>query len=369
MFGVRGVGKSTWARNILGEAQHFNLLDESLFQDLTANPSLFPEMVEATGAQTWIVIDEVQRIPALLNEVHRLIEERGFRFALLGSSARKLKTTGTNLLAGRALRKAMYPLVPEEQGSDFSLDSALRYGCIPLVCTAANPREVLESYVQLYLREEVRAEALVRNLPGFLRFLPIAALMHAQLLNVSNIAREAGVARTTINGYLDILDDTLLTYRLSAFEARLRVRERKHPKLFWVDPGLVRAAKRQFGPLADEERGPLFEGWVLGLLRVYGEERFLFEDIHYWSPTESKTEIDFLLRRGDRYIAIETKATSRYHTALLAGLKSISGLPGLVRRILVFNGRRSFLTSQGIEVWPVKRLLDALQTDSLWPDS
>ena len=367
LFGVRGVGKSSWARTALPQALRLDLLDEALFHDLLAEPSLFRELLSTVAPDEWVVIDEVQRIPSLLNEVHRLIEERSLRFALLGSSARKLKTAGTNLLAGRASRKAMYPLVPRELGADFKLDDVLRYGSIPLVWTAEDRREVLESYTQLYLREEIRAEAVVRNLPGFVRFLPVAALLHGQTLNVTGIARDAGVARTTVSGYLDVLEDTLLTWRLPAYEAKLRVRERRRPKLYWVDPGLVRAVKRQFGPVSMEERGALFEGWILSLLRAHAEEQPVFDDIHYWAPVESKTEVDFLLSRGNEYLAIEAKAASRYNTGLLKGLRAISELPRLVRRVLVYDGGRAFRTEDGIDVWPVKRFLKALQTDSLWP--
>ena len=184
-----------------------------------------------------MVVDEVQRLPSLLNEVHRLIETRRLRFVLLGSSARKLKAAGVNLLAGRALRKTMFPLTAAELGPAFDLDRVLRHGSIPLVWTSDAPRDVLEAYAQLYLREEIRAEALVRNLPGFVRFLPVAALFNGQVINVAGIARETGVARTTVHGYLDILEDTLLVFRLPAYESRPRVRERRLPKLYWVDPG------------------------------------------------------------------------------------------------------------------------------------
>ncbi|MEE9263755.1 MAG: DUF4143 domain-containing protein, partial [Vicinamibacteria bacterium] len=316
----------------------------------------------------WVIVDEVQRIPALLNEVHRFIEEQKLRFALLGSSARKLKTAGTNLLAGRAVRKQMFPLVPAELKQDFSLEATLRFGSIPLIWAAKDKKGVLEAYVQMYLREEIRAEALVRNLPGFLRFLPIAALFHGQLVNVSAVARDSGTARTTVNGYLDILEDTLLTFRLPAFEAKLRVRERKHPKLYWVDPGLVRAVKKQFGPVFSEERGALLEGWVLTLLRAYAEERELYDGIFYWSPTQaSKVEVDFLLQRGRRFVAIEVKSRSRYSTSMLSGLRAIGELPKVVRRILLYGGSRSLTTSDGIEVWPLKRFFETLEDDRLWP--
>ena len=368
LFGVRGVGKSTWAAAKFRDARRVNLLDEGLHHSLLADPSLFAaELLELQPGQ-WVVVDEIQRIPSLLNEAHRLIEERCLRFALLGSSARKLKTAGTNLLAGRATWKTMFPLVPEELGDDFSLDEVLGYGSIPLVWNAANKRKALEAYVQLYLKEEIRAEALVRNLPGFVRFLPIAALFHAQVINVAGIARDAGTARTTVAGYLDILEDTQLATRLPAYEARLRVRERKHPKLYWVDPGLVRGVKRQLGPLAGEERGALLEGWVFTLLRTYAEERELYDEIFYWSPPAgSATEVDFLLRRGREFLAVEVKSSPRYSSALTTGLRAISDLQHLARRVLVFTGPRPLTTPEGIEVWPVRRFLDAVATGKFWP--
>jgi predicted AAA+ superfamily ATPase len=368
LLGARGVGKSTWAGLRYGDARRFDLLDEGLYQRLLAEPELFAGMLRTVAEGEWVVVDEVQRIPGLLNEVHRFMEERRLQFALLGSSARKLKTAGTNLLAGRALWKTMLPLVPEELDGDFDLERALRFGTIPLVWTAEDPRATLEAYVQLYLREEIKAEALVRNLPGFARFLPVAALFHGEAVNVSSIARDAGVARTTIAGYLDILEDTLLTWRLPAFEAKLRVRERKHPKLYWIDSGLVRAVKRQLGPVGAEERGALLEGWIHTLLRVYGQERELFEDIHYWSPLQARgVEVDFLLRRGRELLALEVKATQKYSRSQLGGLKAIGALPNVIRRILVYGGVDQLEVADGVEVWPVERFLDALAKDQLWP--
>jgi predicted AAA+ superfamily ATPase len=368
LLGARGVGKSTWAGLRYGDARRFDLLDEGLYQRLLAEPELFAGMLRTVAEGEWVVVDEVQRIPGLLNEVHRFMEERRLQFALLGSSARKLKTAGTNLLAGRALWKTMLPLVPEELDGDFDLERALRFGTIPLVWTAEDPRATLEAYVQLYLREEIKAEALVRNLPGFARFLPVAALFHGEAVNVSSIARDAGVARTTIAGYLDILEDTLLTWRLPAFEAKLRVRERKHPKLYWIDSGLVRAVKRQLGPVGAEERGALLEGWIHTLLRVYGQERELFEDIHYWSPLQARgVEVDFLLRRGRELLALEVKAAQKYSRSQLGGLKAIGELPNVIRRILVYGGVDQLEVADGVEVWPVEHFLDALEKDRLWP--
>ncbi|HEU4905868.1 MAG TPA: DUF4143 domain-containing protein [Solirubrobacterales bacterium] len=286
---------------------------------------------------------------------------------MLGSSARKLRAAGVNLLGGRALWREMFPLTPEELGEDFNLDRTLEIGVLPLVFGSDSPSETLRAYVQLYLREEVKGEALVRNLPGFARFLPIAGLFHGQLVNVSGIARDAGVARATVEGYLGVLEDTLLVRRLPAYQARLRVRERKHPKLYWVDPGVARAAKGARGPVAQEEAGPLLEGWIHTLLRTYMAERDLAEDIAYWAPAESQSlEVDFVLRRGEELCAIEVKSGRRTDSKQLAGLRAIGELTGVRRRILVHRGERPTRTEDGIEVWPVETFVEALADDRLW---
>lgn len=366
LFGVRGVGKSTWARRCFPEARRFDLLDERLYHGLLASPGAFGDALRALPAGSTVVVDEVQRMPALLNEVHRAIEERRQRFVLLGSSARKLKTAGTNLLAGRALRRTLHPLTPAELGGDFELDRVLRHGTIPLVWVDEDPAERLRAYVSLYLSEEIRAEALVRNLGGFARFLPIAGVLHGQTVSVSSLARDAGIARTTAAGYIDILEDTLVATRVAAFEARLRVRERRHPKLYWIDPGLARAVKGQFGPVVAEERGALFEGWVLSLLRAHGESGPLFDDLRYWASPN--VEVDFLLRRGDAYVAIEAKAAERVTSERLAGLRAVRALPGLRRRVLVYTGSLDRVTDDGIDVWRVATLVERLAAGAVWPE-
>jgi len=368
LFGLRGVGKSTWTREAFPDAAFIDLLDESRYHALLADPGLLALELRDLPRQKVVVLDEVQRVPALLNEVHRSIEGARRRFVMLGSSARRLKTRDTNLLAGRATVRTMYPLVPSELGKDFQLERVLRFGSIPLVWQADDPKSTLEAYTQLYIREEVRAEALVRNLPAFLRFLPVAALFHGQAINIAGLARDAATARTTIEGYLGILQDTLLVTLLPAFEARLRVRERQHPKLYWVDPGVVRAAKRQLGPVGAEERGSLLEGWLLTVLRAHNEGSELFEEISYWAPAQARqTEVDFLLRRGRDHLALEIKAQTRFSTPQLSGLRGIADLARLVRRLLVYLGDRRLKTEDGIEVWPLEVLLAALANDTLWP--
>jgi len=368
LFGLRGVGKSTWIRSQLPDALRFDLLDETLYQQLLADPAPFAAELRTQAPGSWVIVDEIQRLPGLLNEVHRFIEERRLRFALLGSSARKLRAAGVNLLGGRALWREMFPLTPEELGGQLDLDRTLEIGALPLVLASPQPHETLRAYVQLYLREEIKGEALVRNLPGFARFLPVAALCHSQTINIAGLARDAGVARTTVEGYIQILEDTLLARRLPAHTARLRVRERKHPKLYWVDPGVARAAKTAHGPLVPEERGALLEGWVHTLLVTYMAERDLAQDIAYWSPAGSRqTEVDFLLSRDSEHCALEIKAARRVQSQHLAGLRAIAPLPGLRRRVLVHQGERPGRTEDGIELWPIATLLEALQTDTLWP--
>ncbi len=368
LLGVRGVGKSTWARKQYPDATYIDLLDEARYQDYLFDPSLFAADIQSSPPGGWVVVDEIQRLPNLLNEVYRHIEDRRINFALLGSSARKLKASGVNLLAGRALHRTMHPLTPAELGDDFNLDSVLDAGTIPLVWVAKERHPVLQSYVQHYLREEIRAEGLVRNLPGFARFLPVAALYHGQVVNISGIARDCGVARTTVQGFLNILEDTLISYRLPAFQPQLRSRERRHPKLYWVDPGLVRGVKKLHGPIAPEERVTLLEGWVLHLLRAHAEDRELFDELNYWAPhPANSTEVDFLLRRHSEFMALEVKSQPRYHTRMLTGLREIAKLSRVARRILVYGGKRSFRTEDGIDVWSIDQLQHALAENTLWP--
>ena len=367
LLGPRGSGKTTWLRATFSDAHVIDLLSEETYQRLLASPGQFADELRAVPAGRWVIVDEVQRLPSLLNEVHRFIEERGQKFVLCGSSARKLKRGGVNLLAGRALYRSMHPFVPEELGQQFDLEEILRYGTLPIVWDSTAKQETLSAYAQLYLKEEIQAEALVRNLPGFARFLPIAALFHAQTVNVTNIAREAGVARTTVTGYLDILEETLLCFRLPAYEAKLRVRERKLPKWYWCDPGIVRGMKRVTGTIAPEERGTLFEGIVAQLLRAYKDYRGICDDIYYWATSGRSTmEVDFILVRGSDLIAIEAKSGNTFADAWCKGLRAIGPLEGVRRRIVVYPRGPAMRTKDGIDVLPFKHFAEELAADALW---
>jgi uncharacterized protein len=366
LFGPRGCGKSTWLKShadSFEKARMVSLLHEGIFQDYLAHPSLFYDQFRSLPARNWVIIDEIQRLPALLNQVHLLIEEHGLRFALTGSSARKLRRAGVNLLAGRAVQRNMYPLTPMEMGDAFDLKFALQYGTLPLVVSADDAKDTLTSYVQMYLKEEIQAEALVKNLGGFSRFLPIAGLFHGQTLNLSSIARDAGVKRPTAQGFFEVLEDTLLATRLPAFESKLRVREKKNPKLYWIDPGIVRATKKDLSPPSVEELGALLEGFIFMLLRFQKDTFGEIDEISYWSPAEAKlTEVDFLLKKGKEFTAIEVKASRTLRPDHLHGLKAISDLKGLKRKTLVYLGNERLTKDGDIEVLPVGQFFDELKS-------
>lgn len=368
LLGPRGVGKSTYLCDAFPDAHVIDLLSEDTYQRLLANPGLLASELRAVSVDRWVVLDGIQRLPALLNEVHRFIEERKLRFVLCGSSARKLKRAGVNLLAGRASRRAMHPFVPGELGDRFDLEDAMQNGLLPIVWDSEDRSETITAYTQMYLREEIQSEALVRNLPAFARFLPVAALFHAQILNATNIARDAQVMRPTVTGYLEILEETLLCFRLPAYEAKLRARERKLPKWYWCDPGIVRAIKNQKGPPAPEERGVLFEGLVAQLIRAYKDYRDLCEEWYYWATAaQNRTKVDFLLRRGGDFIAIEVKSGGTFSRSWCTGLRALADLDGLCRRIIVYPDGPELRTEDGIEVLPFPTFSNLLADDDLWP--
>ncbi len=241
---------------------------------------------------------------------------------------------------------------------EFSLDTALELGTLPLVASSPSPKDQLEAYVQLYLKEEIQAEALVRNLPGFARFLPIAALCHAQTINrhaqtinLSSIARDAGIASTTAEGYLKILEDTLLGFRLPGFTAKLRVKERVNPRWYWLDAGVARAAKNAWGRPLQEECGTLFEGYVAMLLRAAKDYKILdYQSLAFWSLAGGMLEVDFILERTRERIAIEVKHVREPQSKHLRGLRAIAELKHLRRRILVYPGTENRRTKDGIEI-------------------
>ena len=268
------------------------------------DPGLFRAEVLARRREEWIVVDEVQRVPKLLDEVHFLMEEHGYRrFVLSGSSARKLKRGGANLLAGRAILRKLFPLTSLETGFSVPAEQLLRYGAMPLSVTAPDDdarEEFLRAYVTTYLTEEIKAEALVRDLGAFSRFVQVACLAAGQRTNVSALARDAAVSRETARGYFEVCVDTLVGDWLPAWRPRAKVKEVAHPKFYWFDPGVLHAAAGGFDqPLPSDWEGVLMEHLVLHEIRSYMHYAGVRGSLGYWA-TPSGSEVDFVWWRGDR---------------------------------------------------------------------
>ena len=368
LFGVRGSGKTFLLNRLFPPSSylHINLLDESLYQSYISNVGLFYETISASSKDDdLVIVDEIQRMPQLLNEVHRFIESSNRRFILTGSSARKIKARGVNLLGGRAGNKLLHPFTPKELGEDFNLDRSLRYGLLPIVWSSSDRGDKLKDYVETYLKEEIKAEALVRNLPAFVRFLEVASLCHGQTVNTNNIARDAQISRHSVRNFFSILEDTMIGFFLPAYEEqKLRIKQKKSNKFYLIDPGLARAFKKNFGPVSIEEKGFLFEGLIAQILRAYGDYYNLYESIYYWSPLEAKkTEVDFLLKRGKGLIAIEVKAKTQVSSQDYKGLKVIGKLPAIKKRIVVYLGKAIRKTEEGIEIWPFDFFCKNLEED------
>lgn len=362
LFGPRATGKTTWFRRHLGDALWFNLLLDEDFLPLLASARTFRERVEAEPHGSWIVVDEVQRLPGLLNEVHDLISRHGdaYKFALSGSSARKLRRLDVNLLAGRVIERAMFPLVARELGPEFDLETVLRFGSLPGIYSDARYRvEKLRAYVHTYLRQEIQQEALVKDLGSFHRFLRVAALMHGQVVNQAAISRDAAVARTTVQRFFETLEGTLIGYLLPAWQARAKVRERAKPKFYFFDPGVVRAIRDAVDePLADSESGALLEGYILHELRAAISYQGLSGELSYWSTPGSK-EIDFIWSKGPKRIAIEVKNSRRWRTEYAKTLNEFIDEERVTRGFVVYRGRERF-RSGNVDGLPVEEFLSLL---------
>jgi predicted AAA+ superfamily ATPase len=293
LFGPRGTGKSAWTQRYYRESLRIDLLQPDTLRRFRARPERIREIVHAQPEGKAIIIDEVQRVPELLSAVHGLIEEkRGWIFVLTGSSARKLRRAGIDLLAGRAAIRTLHPFMAAELGAIFNLTTSLEAGLLPLVLDSERPQEVLDSYIDTYMREEAQTEGLVRNLGGFSRFLESISFSHGQILNISNVARECEVERKTVEGYLSVLEDLLLCFRLPVFRKRAGRVTVKHHKFFLFDTGIFRSI-RPLGPLdrPEEIAGPALEGLVAQNLRAwtaYTQNRhelyYLFPASHFFQP-------------------------------------------------------------------------------------
>ncbi|MBI4802237.1 MAG: ATP-binding protein [Elusimicrobia bacterium] len=321
LFGPRGTGKTTWVRQTFREAVYLDLLEAGLFNELLAAPQRLANKVPA-GYSGWVVIDEVQRVPGLLNEIHRQIENSGLKFVLTGSNTRKLRRKGYNLLAGRALAYSMHPLTAAELGKDFKLEHSMRFGQLPCAYREADPGAYLESYVRTYLKEEIQAEGLARNLEGFARFLEAASFSQAAVLNMSAVSRDCAVKRKAVEDYFTILEDLLIGTRVPVFVKKARRRMSAHPKFYFFDAGVYRAVRPK-GPLDMPEHidGHALETLLFQELTAINAALRLGYGLYYWR-TAGNTEVDFVLY-GERGIkAFEIKRTGRVNSDMTRSLRA-----------------------------------------------
>lgn len=272
---------------------------------------------------SWVVIDEVQKVPLLLDQVHRLIETRRLKFVLSGSSARKLRRGGSNLLAGRATTLSMFPLVSPEIGFEHDLERRLRFGSLPLAISEEAPEDYLRTYAETYLDQEIRAEALTRNFGGFARFLEVAARQNAKVTNASGIARDAGVARTTVRDHFDLLEDTLIGFWLAPWKLKSTNKQTRHSKFYLFDCGVARAlAGRIPFPPTQEEKGALLETLLLGELRSHLAYSGLRYPLYFWRNYDG-AEVDVLCETASGFVAIEIKASHRWDRRFNRGLHKV----------------------------------------------
>lgn len=338
LFGPRGTGKSTWLRATLTDALFIDLLQPDVSRELAARPERLRDLIGGSPSHSTIVIDEVQRIPELLNLVHALIESKERRrFVLTGSSARKLRRGGVDLLAGRAVVRTLHPFMAAEL-DDFDLDAALSRGLLPLVVAADQPDDVLRAYASLYLDEEVRQEGRARSAGAFARFLEVISFSHGAVLNVANVARESQIERKTVAAYIEVLEDLLLSFRLPVFTRRAKRETSLHPKFFLFDAGVFRSLRPR-GPLDRREEidGAALEGLVAQHLRAWLAYRNDGAQMFFWR-TRSGVEVDFVIYGSAGLWALEVKNTARVQAADLRGLETFGADYPKAELILLYRG-------------------------------
>ena len=357
LFGLRGTGKSTWLLNALPSALWIDFLSPAQQRTYAARPERLREVVAANPGTNDVVIDEVQRVPEVLTVVHQLIERPDCpRFVLTGSSSRKLKRAGVDLLAGRATLRVMHPFMAAELGSRFSLDAAIEVGLLPIVWDARDPADTLNSYVGLYVQQEVQAEGLIRNTGAFHRFLEAISFAHGAVLNVSEVARECAVSRKTVEGFVEIVEDLLLAFRVPVFTKRAKRQMTAHPKFFFADAGVFRSL-RPAGPLdqPEEIRGGALEGLIAQHLRAWLSYSGSSANLYYWR-TRAGSEVDLVVYGKDEFWVLEVKHSRRVRQGDLRHLKRFREDYPQARARLAYGGDER-LEIDGILCLPAEELL------------
>jgi len=344
LFGPRGTGKTTWLRSEYPQAILVDLLQPDQFRTLKARPERLRERIDAADSHSLCIIDEIQKAPELLDLVHSLIEEDPRRiFILTGSSARKLRREGVDLMAGRAVYRSLHPFMAGELGDFFDFEKALEIGMVPLVWDSDDPIDVLSSYVDLYLREEIKAEGLVRDLGDFSRFLEAVSFSHGQILNISNVARECEVPRKRVEGYVDVLEDMLLCYKLPVFRKKAKRELVKQSKFYIFDCGVYRCL-RPNGPLDSPEGigGAALEGLIGQHLRAWVGYRNRDEKLYFWR-TRGGSEVNFVVYGKDAMGAFEVKNASTVHRKDLRHLKTFLRDYPQSTAVFLYRGKEKLL--------------------------
>ena len=369
LFGPRGTGKSTLIQSQLSHMLYIDLLQPEIERYYQSYPERLRNYVLEHPQYTIIVIDEIQKIPKLLDVVHSLITtHHELQFVLTGSSARKLRQTGVNLLGGRALNIVLHPFMAAELKSLFNLEHALEYGMLPLIFKSKDPRKTLQAYIHLYLKEEIQAEGLVRRLDNFSRFLEVCAFSHAAQLNISNIARDCEVKRKTVENYLAILEDLLLSFKIPIFSKRAKRALNHRPKFYLFDTGVFNILRPR-GPMENnlEIAGIALEGLVAQHLKAwcdYSEENF---QLYYWR-TRTGIEVDFIIYGPNTFLAIEVKHTTNIDINDLKGLKTFLQDYPYATAVLIYRGNKR-MKKNNIWCIPCDEFLITLIPNQLINDS
>jgi len=359
LFGPRGTGKTTWLKTNFPDSIYLDLLDSKLYRTFLATPEKLENFIPPKYKK-WIILDEVQKTPNLLDEVHRLIESKKYKFILSGSSARGLRKKGINLLAGRALTYYFHPLTQKELGEDFSLPRSLKFGQLPMAYTSSDPDKFLNSYIQTYLKEEVLQEGLTRNIGNFSRFLETAAFSQGQILNTSQVAREAQLERKTVENYFSILEDLLIGVRVPVFNKRSKRKLISHNKFYYFDVGIFRSLMPR-GPLDSENEidGAALETLFLQEIRALNDYYNLGYKIYYWRSTTG-LEVDFILYGSRGLLAFEIKRKSSIFKKDLRGLRAFSkDYPKVKSFVFCSVSEKEY--HGNIQVLPVKTALKNLR--------
>lgn len=346
LFGARQTGKTTLLMQQFPDAIYYDLLDTDLLNRLRQRPSILREMLDKKPEGTLIIIDEIQQVPELLNEIHLLMNRYGFRFILCGSSARKLRRQGVNTLGGRAVPQYLYPFVSSEI-PDFDIDIAVNNGMMPRFYLSKNPQNMLKAYVSVYLKEEIQAESLVRNLKNFSRFLEVAAITDGEMVNYQNIAQDCGVSANTIKEYFQILEDTLLGFYIPAYTKTIKRKIVQAPRFYLFDVGVTNyLLGRKDLKRGSVEYGHAFEHFIVQELVAYISYSDNSNRISYWR-TYTQIEVDVIL--GDAKVAIEIKSADEVMGKHLKGLKAFRE-EHPETRLMVVSLDKLTRTSDGIEI-------------------